>query len=101
MNFCQVGGLAIILTISNSIFLNLAITYISHVLPHTDLLQIKDAVSGAGSAFISDLSEQQQADVVHALVKAISRTYVLVIACGCLQLILAFGLKWEKALMPR
>jgi hypothetical protein len=101
MNFCQVGGLAIILTISNTIFLNLAITYVAKALPNSTLPEVKNAVSGVSSDFIGSLSQHQQAEVLHALVQAISKTYILIIACGCLQLVLAFGLKWEKAFMPR
>jgi hypothetical protein len=45
MNFCHVGQLIVILMLSNTIFLNLAIANIGHVPPNAHLPQVKDALS--------------------------------------------------------
>ncbi|KAL8916099.1 MAG: hypothetical protein Q9172_006453 [Xanthocarpia lactea] len=99
INLAQIGGLVIALTLANTIFLNVAAQQIADVLPQADPDAIKAAISGAGSAFLRTLSEQTQQQVLHGIVIAISKTYILCITSGALSLVLALGMKWERAIL--
>lgn len=59
----------------------------------------KAAISGAGFAFLRTLSEQTQQQVLQGIVIAISKTYILCITSGALSLVLALGMKWERAIL--
>ena len=96
VNVGQIGGLALSLTIANTIFLNLAQVYLRQVLPMADSETIKSAISGTGGTFISSLSPELRAQAIHAVTMAISRSYIFVLAAACLQVVLCFGLKWER-----
>jgi hypothetical protein len=87
------------LTLANTIFLNLAQKYVRDVLPNADPNTIKAAISGTVSTFLQTLSPEVQKQVVHAVISAINKTYVVVIACGSVELLLSFGLKWERVFL--
>jgi hypothetical protein len=87
------------LTLANTIFLNLAKKYVRDVLPNADPNAIETAISGTVSTFLQTLSPEVQKQVVHAVISAINKTYVLVIAFGLVELLLSFGLKWERAFL--
>ena len=99
INLAQVGGLVLALTLANTIFLNVAQRQIADALPGADPATVKSAVSGAGSAFLQTLSRESQQRVLHAIVVAISKAYVLCITSGALGVILAVGMKWERAIL--
>ena len=87
------------LTLANTIFLNLAQKYVRNVLPDADPNTIKAAISGTVSNFLQTLSPELQNQVVHAVISAISKTYIVVIAFGSAELLLSFGLKWERVFL--
>ena len=87
------------LTLANTIFLNLAQKYVRDVLPDADPNAIKAAISGTVSTFLQTVSPEVQKGVVHAVISAINKTYVVVIAFGSVELLLSFGLKWERVFL--
>jgi hypothetical protein len=87
------------LTVSNSIFLNLAQKYIEGALPNADPGQIRSAISGTGSAFIGSLSAQDQARVIHSIIAAINKPYIFLMAVSSIEFILSFFLKWERVFL--
>ena len=99
INLAQIGGLVIALTLANTIFLNVAQSQISRVLPGADSTTVKAAISGAGSTFLKTLSKDVQRQVLHGIVVAISKSYILCLAAGALGLVLAMGMKWERAIL--
>ncbi|KAL5354999.1 MFS general substrate transporter [Aspergillus floccosus] len=90
------GGLAIALSIANSIFLNLAQNGIRHRFPTLDTAQIQSLTSGAGSHLLETLSQAQQQEVLAAIVHAISRVFILSIASGCFCLCLSVCMDRRK-----
>lgn len=91
--------MVIALTLANTIFLNVAQQQIGAVLPGTSPEVIKSAISGTSSEFLRTLDPDRQAQVLHAVVGAIGRTYTLVITSGALGLILSICMKWEAVLL--
>jgi hypothetical protein len=92
-------GMTIGLTVANSIFLNLAQKYIQDVLPNADPNQIKAAISGTGSAFIGSLSPENQARVIHAIISAIGKPYMLLVVVSAIEFVLSLFLKWERVFL--
>ena len=92
----QTSGVTIALAIANSIFLNGAEKNIEKVLPGVPVETIQAAIAGAGSEFVKSLSDTLRAQVLKAIVDAMSKTYILVIVAGALSLILSAFLKREK-----
>lgn len=91
--------MVIALTLSNTVFLNVAQQQIGAVLPGTSPELIKSAVSGTSSTFLRTLDPVKQAQVLHAIVGAISKTYALVITSGALGLVLSIFMKWEAVVL--
>lgn len=90
------GGLAIALSIANTIFLNLAQNGIRHRFPTLDTTQIQSLTSGAGSHLLETLNHAQQQQVLAAIVHAISRVFILSIASGCFCLCLSVFMDRRK-----
>lgn len=99
LNLAQVTGIVLWLSLSNTIFLNLAQKYVADVLPNADPTSIKAAISGTGSAFLNTLTPELRQQVLSGVVRAIQRTYCLVMATASLEFILSFGLKWERVFL--
>lgn len=91
------GGLAIALSIANTIFLNLAQNGIRHRFPTLDTTQIQSLTSGAGSHLLETLNHAQQQQVLAAIVHAISRVFILSIASGCFCLCLSVFMNRRKS----
>lgn len=99
INLAQIGGMVIALTLSNTIFLNVAQQKIGAVLPGTSPELIKSAISGTSSAFLRTLDPDKQAQVLHAIVGALSKTYTLVMTSGAVGLVLSMLMKWESVVL--
>ncbi|MCJ1391057.1 hypothetical protein MMC18_003918, partial [Xylographa bjoerkii] len=69
----QVGGIALALTISNSMFLNEATQRIAEVLPTVPRTTVQSAVSGADGSFFKTLSDKDKTDVLYAIVESIQQ----------------------------
>ncbi|KAK4691486.1 MFS transporter, DHA2 family, glioxin efflux transporter, partial [Lecanoromycetidae sp. Uapishka_2] len=95
----QVAGGTIALAIANAVFLNGATNRIAAVLPTAPRADIRAAVAGAGSAFIKNLDEKTRADVLNAIVQAMSRVWILGITAGALVTILSLLMRREKLFM--
>jgi len=99
ISFAQTSGLAISLTITNTLFLNLASKYIGDALPDASSAQVKSAISGVGGSFIASLTQTQQASVIHALIDAISKCYLVLVALAGVEFIASGFLKWERVFL--
>jgi len=92
----QVSGVTIALAIANSVFLNGAQTRLEVILPGTPSKEIQAAIAGAGSDFVKGLSDDVKAQVIAAIVAAMSKTYILVIVAGAVVVVLSAFQKRER-----
>ena len=92
----QLLGVALALTISNSVFLNRATQRIGQMLPDVPRQTVQTAISGADAAFFRELTSDVRDKVLQATVKAIGDTYILVIASGAVTVVLALLMKRER-----
>jgi len=95
----QVGGGTIALAIANTVFLNGASNSIAKILPTVPVVEIQAAIAGAGSTFIKSLSKTQQADVLKAIVDAMSKVWILGMTAGALVIVLSLLMRREKLFM--
>lgn len=90
------GGLAIALSIGNTIYLNLAQNKIKHLFPSATYSQIQSLTSGLGGSFSDSLSSSQKQELLTAIVYAISRVFIQSLASGCFCLLLAIFMDRKK-----
>ncbi|TGO63816.1 hypothetical protein BOTNAR_0095g00140 [Botryotinia narcissicola] len=95
----QVGGVTIALAIANSVFLNGSQEKIQAILPNLPAAEIQQAIAGAGSEFVKNLTEMQQKEVIQAIVESMSKTYAMVITAGAMTVVLSLLMKREKLFM--
>jgi MFS family permease len=95
----QVGGITIGLAIANAVFLNRAQDLIGKILPQLSQDEIQNAIAGTGADLVKTLPGDVQAQVLEAIVDAVQRSYILVIAAGSLVAVLSLGMKREKIFM--
>ncbi|KUI67396.1 Putative HC-toxin efflux carrier TOXA [Cytospora mali] len=96
ITLAQFAGITFALAIANTVFLNDSKTAIARILPDVPLSDIQAAMLGASSDFVKSLDPEQQTAVLKAVVSAIDKTYVLVIAAGSLVAVLSFFMKRDK-----
>lgn len=92
----QIGGGTIGLAMANTIFLNHSQNSLQKILPNVPLKEIQSAIAGAGSSFVSSLTEMDQALVLQAIVRGIQKTYILVMVATALATILSLAMKRER-----
>ena len=92
----QIGGIALALAISNSVFLNEATSKISQILPSVPRSVVQQDISGAGGPFLETLGSADRTRVLAAIVQSIDNIYAMVIAAGALAVVLSFFMKREK-----
>lgn len=99
ITLAQFLGITMALAIGNAVFLNLSEQGIAKILPNMSTSEIQSAVEGAAGGFLERLTPELRHRVLGAIADAIGRTYVLVIAAGCLVTILSLLMKREKLFM--
>ncbi|PVI05408.1 putative MFS drug efflux transporter [Periconia macrospinosa] len=96
ITLAQFLGITMALAISNSVFLNESEKGIAQILPNVPLTEIQAAINGAASQFVKNLDSETRGRVLGAIVKAIDKAYILVIAAGSLVASLSFLMKRER-----
>ncbi|TPX18617.1 uncharacterized protein E0L32_002474 [Thyridium curvatum] len=99
VGFCTLAqflGITIALAIANSIYLNYSETKIAEVLTNVPSSEIKALMEGVSGSFLDTLTASQKAQVLAVIVKAISNTYLLVVAGASLVVVLSFFMKRER-----
>ncbi|KAF4633505.1 hypothetical protein G7Y89_g4614 [Cudoniella acicularis] len=94
--FVQLAGPAIALCIANAAFLNEAVQGIQEQAPQLPIEAIKAAISGASSRRIEGISDELQQSILHIIVKAMSKVYILPMAAGALTVTMGFFMKTER-----
>lgn len=95
----QVGGVTIALAIASSVFLNGSQEKIQAILLSLPAAEIQQAIAGAGSEFVRNLTREQHEGVIGAIVESMGRTYAMVVTAGALVVVLSLGMKREKLFM--
>jgi len=98
INTAQIGGVFLALTISGTIFQNTAFRNLSEILEGMGFSaeDVKNAIAGSQSSLFNGLDAVVRGEAIEAIVKAIDKTYALVIAGGALALVTSLGSRWEK-----
>ena len=87
--FAQLAGPAITLSMANSIFLNEASNNLLAIhIPGESPDMIRELLFGAGSERLASLSPMIHRQVLRAIVRAMSKIYIIVIVSGALTLVL-------------
>lgn len=91
----------IALTISGTVFQNIAFRDLSQVLNGLgfDAEDIRSAIAGAQSVVYEKLPATVKAEAIEAIVQAIDKTYALIIAGSALALVTSVFLRREKLFM--
>ncbi|KAI3056070.1 hypothetical protein CBS147352_2665 [Aspergillus niger] len=90
------GGIALALTITNTIFLNKSTGRIAAILPQQPRNIIQQAIFGVRAEFFTSLSVVQRKRVVAAIISSVDDVFVLIIAAAALSVALALVMKWER-----
>jgi hypothetical protein len=75
------------LAISGSVFLNEAVKGLSPILSGVPRETVKAAVAGSGSEFFRSLTGETRALVLHAIIEAMNKNYILIIVAGGVTII--------------
>ena len=95
----QILGATVSLAIADSVFLNDAARGIAALVPTASQSDVYNAVSGAGSTLIQDLSPATKAEALDIIVTSMSKVYILVMTAGSLMVVLSLFMKREKMFM--
>ncbi|KAF4635653.1 hypothetical protein G7Y89_g2452 [Cudoniella acicularis] len=89
-------GIVLSLAISGSIFQNKALDGLQSILPNVPTEALRGVITGSGSALFNNLPLETKAQVLDAILKAMSYTYVLVIVAGSMAIIGSLFMKLER-----
>jgi hypothetical protein len=92
----QIIGITISLAIANSVFLNSAANKLAVILPDASSEEVKAAIAGVGSTLFKSLSDDVRQKVLHAIVEALNKSYILVMTAGALTIVLSVFLPRES-----
>jgi len=96
MSLAQTVGVVIALAISGSVFINSAVDGMTPFLPGVPREEVKGAVAGSTSKLFESLTGETRANVLHELIHAMDKTYILIIVAGALTVICSAFMKREK-----
>ncbi|KAL7946936.1 MFS general substrate transporter [Trichoderma barbatum] len=101
INMAQIGSIVHALAISGTVFQNLAFQNLKTALAgygFTDI-ELHGAIAGTQSQLLAQASEIIRTLALDAIIKAMSRVYILVIVAGAVLLLSSIGMKTEKLFM--
>ena len=90
MSIAQSLGIVVSLAIAGAIFENQAVDHVARTLPSYPRDQLRSAITGTYSSFLSSLnSPQTEKEVIHGIVEALSSVYIVVMVAGAVVTIIA------------
>ncbi|KAH8585515.1 major facilitator superfamily domain-containing protein [Bisporella sp. PMI_857] len=89
-------GIVLSLAISGSIFQNKALESLQQILPNVPTNALRGAITGSGSALFHGLPLEIKSQVLSAILKAMSYTYILVIVAGAMAIVGSAFMKFER-----
>ncbi|KAJ5096378.1 Major facilitator superfamily domain general substrate transporter [Penicillium alfredii] len=96
ITLAQFVGITLALAIANAVLLNESEDRIMQILPNVPLGDIQAAILGARSGIVKNLSPDLKAQVLDAIVSAMDKTYILVLAGGALVAVSSLLMRREK-----
>lgn len=101
INVAQIGGIVIALTVSGTVFQNIAASNLGRVLIPLGFTtaDVQGAIAGSQSTLFEKLPGAVEERAIEAIVQSIDKTYALVITAGALALVTSVFLKREKLFM--
>ncbi|KAI9752221.1 MAG: hypothetical protein M4579_005724 [Chaenotheca gracillima] len=97
ITLAQFVGITFALAIAtNAVLLNASQDKIQQILPDVASADIQAAILGARSGLVQSLSPELKVQVLDAIVSAIAKTYILVIAGGALVTVISLAMRREK-----
>lgn len=101
INVAQIGGIVIALTVSGTVFQNIAASDLGKVLIPLGFTtaDVQAAIAGSQSTLFEKLSAAVKERAVDAIVISIDKTYALVITAGAFALVTSLFLRREKLFM--
>jgi hypothetical protein len=101
INVAQIGGIVIALTISGTVFQNIAFNALGKILYPLGFTasDVRGAIAGSRSALFEHVPADAEAMVIEAIVQAIDKTYALVITAGAFGLVTSVVLRRERLFM--
>ncbi|KKZ65949.1 hypothetical protein EMCG_08292 [[Emmonsia] crescens] len=96
ITLAQFVGITVALAIANSILLNASQDQIQQILPDVAAADIQAAILGARSGLVQNLPPDVKTRVLDAIVSAIDKTYMLVVAGGALVTVSSLVMRREK-----
>ncbi|KAF2836790.1 MFS general substrate transporter [Patellaria atrata CBS 101060] len=96
IGFAQILGITLSLSISNSVFINRAMTLIGRIFPDAPKDIVQAAIAGVTGDLFTVITDAQRMEVLEAIVTAIKDACILVLAAGALSLVLACFMKRER-----
>lgn len=98
--FAQLVGPAIALAISNTVFLNEATIRIQAVDGSLPAHSIQETISGASSTQIQGIPAKEQQKILHEILQAMSKSYIVSLSAGALTFVMGVFMKRER-LFPK
>jgi predicted MFS family arabinose efflux permease len=92
----QLLGIVIGLAIAGSVFITHAIAGLTELFPGVPESVVKAAIAGTNAGFLSQLSEEMQAQALDVIVKSMDRVYILGITAGVVSLLCGLFLSQRK-----
>ena len=101
INIAQIGSIVIALTVSGAVFQNVAFQNLEEALAGEgfSVQEIHGAIAGTQSAIFRNGTTAVRVAAVEAIIQAMDKVYVLVIAAGALMLLSSLFMKREKLFM--
>lgn len=96
VTLAQLLGGTLSLAIADAVFLNEATSSIQDILPNVPRGEIVGAVSGVGSQLFKTLDPTTRESVIHEVVQAMSKAYILGITAGAVVLVASLAMRREK-----
>ncbi|KAH8886155.1 MFS general substrate transporter [Thozetella sp. PMI_491] len=89
MMLAQIGGIGLALSISGAVFVNKALEGLTTLLPQVARSDLQSGISGTSGAFLSSLSEEKRVAALDIIVRALSKTFILVYVGGAVCLVVS------------
>ena len=101
INIAQIGGIVIALTVSGTVFQNIAASDLGKVLYPLGFnsSDVQGAIAGSQSTLFEHLPAAVKVNAIEAIVQAVDKTYALVITAGALAVVTSVFLRREKLFM--
>jgi hypothetical protein len=101
INVAQIGGIVIALTVSGTVFQNIAAIDLGKILYPLGFTSsdVQAAIAGSQSTLFEQLPAAVKGNAIEAIVQAIDKTYALAITAGAFALVSSVFLRREKLFM--